>query len=159
MSTSIREPRSWEMCHLVDLAKLFFHEANLGGQWDEMGFHGYLNSLRGNGMLVPFVLVRDMEIVGCIVGCLSKQMMSKTILLEELFWYVKPEHRRGTGGIRLLDAFIKHAEEKADGVVMARLSAGQSQLHRYYGKLNFTEIETHYLKLWQSQQPSSSVPQ
>lgn len=146
--TSVRAVRPWELSRLVGIAHSFFLEANLGSEFDGDHLLRTLQDLREQRRLVAFVLVKEELVVGCIVGCTGQQMMSKAILLEELFWYVEPHSRGGTGGIRLLNMFIEHSRQHCDGVVMARLSAGQAKLHDYYGKLNFKEIETHYLKLW-----------
>lgn len=159
MNTNIRPCYSWDLPRLVELGRHFFNEAKIGSTFDPGGLLDHLQALRVSGKLVSFLLVIDRQVVGAIVGCLSKQMMSTAVLVEELFWYVLPDYRGGTGGVRLMKALMEHAEWHADGIVMARLTAGHTDLHRYYGKLNFTEIESHYLKLWQSPPHSSSEQQ
>lgn len=155
--TSVRPVRQWEIGELVRLGRLFHAEAALGGNFDATGLAEFLHNMRKLGNLVAFVAEKDdRTITGCIVGIRSKQMMTDVILLEELYWYVEPEHRGGTAGFRLLDAFVKHSKTgPCGGVVMARLSAGHDNLHRYYIRQELQEIETHYLRLWQSPQPSS----
>ena len=149
--TTIRPVRQWEIGELVRLGRLFHAEAALGGSFDATGLAEFLHNLRTSGNLVAFVAEGDDHtIIGCIVGVRSKQMMTDVVLLEELYWYVEPEHRGGTAGFRLVDHFIKWSKDnQCGGVVMARLSAGHDNLHRYYTRHLFKEIETHYLRLWQ----------
>ena len=140
MPTEIRPCRSWELPRLVELGRHFFDEAKIGSTFDPDGLLAHLNLLRTTDRLVAYVMAVDGVVVGAIVGCRAKQMMSTAVLVEELFWYVLPGYRGGTGGVRLMKALVEHAERHADGIVMARLTAGHTDLHRYYGKLNFTEI-------------------
>lgn len=153
---TIRPTRTWEYHWIIDLARQFHAEANLGGNFDPEGLLEFLKGLHEQRKLVQFIAVKGDEVLGCIVGVKSKQMMTDVVLLEELFWYVRPEHRGSRAGLLLIKRFAEGPEAlSAGGVVMARLSAGHDQLHRYYTRNNFKEIETHYLRLWQSPQHSS----
>jgi N-acetylglutamate synthase-like GNAT family acetyltransferase len=73
---------------------------------------------------------------------------SKVLMLHELAWYVKPEHRGGTTGHRLLKAYIEYGkEQKAAGRVQAfSLSKMPSSPKMKYDKYGFRQFDENWFQ-------------
>ena len=64
------------------------------------------------------------KIVGVIGGLSYPNVFNnKLIMLGELFWYVSKDYRGGLAGGKLLNAFLKEAEEKELNVVLSTLDS------------------------------------
>jgi GNAT superfamily N-acetyltransferase len=75
--------------------------------------------------------------------------MSRDVVAQELFWYVLPEHRSGSDGIRLLKDFKMWAKaQKASLFVMATFhqEGANETLSKLYESQGLKPIETHYLE-------------
>lgn len=73
---------------------------------------------------------------------------SKVLMLHELAWYVKPEHRGGTTGLRLLKAYIEFGKQlKAQGRVKAfSLSKMPSSPKMKYEKYGFKQHDENWFQ-------------
>lgn len=67
--------------------------------------------LRGSGRV--WIAERGGLAVGMLVSVLVPNVWNpKVVSLQELAWWVEPEHRHSTAGYRLAQAYIKYANEK-----------------------------------------------
>ena len=90
----------------------------------------------------------DGGVVGMVAAGVSPAYWNRNVLTgQELFWYVDPEHRTGTGG--LLMAALEDAM-KSRGVVLCSMSAEEGlrsgALHRLYRLRGYWPAERLFWK-------------
>lgn len=144
----VREIQPWELDKLVPLAERFHRESAIGGNFNAVRLLDVLYTQSGKGLLVALGIFDDDALHGCLVGHKADQFMTDVTLLSEILWYVEPEHRTDRAWVKALRLFEAAAMVDCDGLVVARLSAGNGKLHRYYEKQGYRDVETHYLKLF-----------
>lgn len=142
---SIRRLGPWEEEDLLPLAQQFHAEAAIGAEFHRAACLANWRSLPNR---VAFALFKEGELVGVLAGFIAPQFMTGVMLAQEMFWYVKPEHRGGTAGVRMFQEFEKWAtEQRAYGIVMASL-ADNPPVAELYKKRGYRHIESHYLKIF-----------
>ncbi len=92
------------------------------------------------------VAERDGHPVGFIAGFVTPHPFNPNIrTVTEQFWWVTPEARGSSAGLRLLDAFIREAEALADWVTIS-IEHGSPLNSRILEKRGFRPIDTQYLR-------------
>lgn len=85
----------------------------------------------------------DGKVVGLIAGIVSAKYFCSGKSLQEIVWFVHPDHR--TVGVRLLRAFEQLArDEGCDDVMLTHLEG--NDLSGIYEKLGYKRVQTTYLK-------------
>lgn len=142
---NIRRLGPWEEEDMLPLAEQFHTEANIGAEFHREACLANWQSLSTR---VAFAMFDGEELAGILAGFIAPQFMTGVMLAQEMFWYVKPEHRRGTAGVRMFQEFEKWAtEQRAYGIVMASL-ADNPPVAELYKKRGYRHIESHYLKIF-----------
>lgn len=142
---NIRRLGSWEEEDILPIAEQFHAEAQIGATFHR---EACLANWRSLGTRVAFGLFKGDDLVGVLAGFIAPQFMTGVMLAQEMFWYVKPEHRGSLSGVRLFQEFEKWATEKqAYGIVMASL-ADNPPVAELYKKRGYRHIESHYLKIF-----------
>ena len=98
---------------------------------------------------VLFVAKDDKDIVGFIGMALQMGPFCKELILaNELFWYVKPESRQSTAGLRLFNEASKWAKDMgADAIYFVAIEDDKvSDVSRIYKKKGFELIEHGYMR-------------
>lgn len=132
---------------LVEMGRNFFTEAGWGdvAEWkDEEGCNALVHMLQ-SGQLI-FIAKRGNEIVGMIGAIIYPLWFNASVkMAQEVFWYMKPEERNGTGSL-LLDALEKEA--KAQGVhALSMLSVEKlPSLDDYYIRRGYRPSEKTFIK-------------
>jgi GNAT superfamily N-acetyltransferase len=91
---------------------------------DKEGLCGVLG-----GFLIPF--------------CLNYQAK----VFQEVLFYIKPEHRKGTWALRLIKEMERYCGEVGcTHVLMAHLHGNNVNLSRVYERLGYRVMESQYLK-------------
>lgn len=109
----------------------------------ELGFQ-IVNS---NGLL-GLVAEENGEIIGFFLGIVQEQYFSKCLMSSDLLLYVKPQHRKGMAGYRLIKTYIQWAE--TFGVPRRNIALGQTAnidsiaVDRLYQKIGFFPVGTIY---------------
>ena len=143
---NIRRLGPWEEEDILPIAEQFHAEAHLGGTFDPSFCLAAWQSL--GTQRAAFAMFKDGQIVGVLAGFIAPQFMTGVMLAQEMFWYVKPEHRGSLSGVRMFQEFEKWATEKqAYGIVMASL-ADNPPVAELYKKRGYRHIESHYLKIF-----------
>lgn len=94
----------------------------------------------------------DNEIVGVLGGLCTPMFFSEEKVAIEAFWYVREDHRHGTGGFRLLEEFERWAKNVgAQYVHLAFMNKiHPEKMSEFYERRGYTKLETIYRKtLWQ----------
>lgn len=91
----------------------------------------------------------DDSLVGGIGGLLTPDLFDDRLCATEIFWFVGKTHRRGSGAIRLLDAYEQWAF--SSGAVECRLvylNGGEqdARLHALYERRGYRIRETGWAK-------------
>lgn len=145
----VTNPETQLIGFVDELGKGFFAEAKLPGK-----FH-VEHWLKQWGLLIRaklgfmWLLTHLSKPVGGLGVILSPDLCDGELVLQEAFWYVSPEHRGGTAGIRLLkevEAFGKEAG--AARIMMGRMHASDPEMkvHRLFGLMKYRPVETFYVK-------------
>lgn len=94
------------------------------------------------------VAIKDDEIIGCLGGFITPYWLNAlSIVFQEIMWYVKPEHRKGGTGVRMLKRSMEIAKDAgATHFVMAHTGTQANKLSKLYTKLGFVPLETQYIR-------------
>jgi hypothetical protein len=126
----------------------FFSEGGLPGKFHVEHFITVWRNLLNSGMGALWLAEADGKLFGGIGGILYPTMFSPQLSAVETFWYVEPNSRGGTCGIRLHKEFETWAALRgAKTVTMVHINGLMpDSLARYYMKHNYKPFETCYIK-------------
>lgn len=93
-------------------------------------------------------LYKGEELIGGLGGMIVPDLLDGRMCAHEMFWFMHPDHRTGTGAIRLLKHFERWgAIQGAVEVRMVHLVGNHDeQLKRIYEKLGYSCLEMCYRK-------------
>lgn len=118
----IRSANKWDFDALVHMLRQFNREANpvLCDHFDNEPYIRNLLTQIVSGRGILLVAEREDQVVGMAIGFISPTIWDPdALILNELAYYIQPEHRGGTLGYRLLDAYIRECESlKQQGRVL-----------------------------------------
>lgn len=128
----------------------FHDEKQIPGDFSLASFIHHWTTFFNSGMGTILGLWDDGRLVGGIGGLVTPDITSGHLIVSEMFWYVDPDARHGSGGIRLITAL--RAWGKAKGAVRFRmvhmLLPGESpetvRLGPIYERLGLRAIEVAY---------------
>ena len=98
---------------------------------------------------MSFVAEIDDQIVGFILGIIGPMWFVQRVRVAvELAWWVDPEHRNTTAGIRLLKAFESHATNMGvQYIAMSDLVVqGDTPVARLLGRMGYSVTERMHTK-------------
>ena len=89
------------------------------------------------------------DVIGVIGVIIFSSPIGNDLIANEHYWYVMPEYRKGTIGMRLLKKAIKWAESKGCTHFMGNASMLASDLHdnicSIYERIGMKKFETTYI--------------
>jgi predicted N-acetyltransferase YhbS len=152
MKGEIRKAQPEDLPALLDMGRDFFdHSANSAfTTFDENSLTATLIALM-SGVAGGSLLVAesDGEVVG-MAACVVFPFYANhsTLISQELFWWVKPEHRKGIGGA-ILDELEAEAKRKGAKIFIgANLSGERSAaFERLYRRRGYTPAENTHLRI------------
>jgi predicted N-acetyltransferase YhbS len=152
MKGEIRKAQPEDLPALLDMGRDFFdHSANSAfTTFDENSLTATLIALMsgvaGGSLLVAET---DGEVVG-MAACVVFPFYANhsTLIGQEMFWWVKPEHRKGIGGA-ILDELEAEAKRKGAKIFIgANLSGERSAaFERLYRRRGYTPAENTHLRI------------
>ena len=86
---------------------------------------------------------------GLIMGIIAPSLWcNKTLQLSEMAWYVKPEHRTGSLGYRLLKEYVKYGNElKESGrIKFFTMTKMPTSPDIKYNKFGFTKLDENWIQ-------------
>lgn len=116
------------------------NEKHYGQFWERA-----LTCVQGN----IFLLEDDSgNVAGGIGGLTHPDLLSGQLCAVELFWYVKPEFRKGLWPVRLLKEFERWAEKSGcRTVAMVYMQDSQPEkMKEFYERSGYRLQESHYIK-------------
>tara|TARA_B110000977_G_C10847845_1_gene404619 strand:- start:131 stop:577 length:447 start_codon:yes stop_codon:yes gene_type:complete len=101
---------------------------------------------------LSLVVELDKEIVGFFLGYVVEHFFGHELTAGDLCIYIKPEHRGGMTGARLIKRFDSWCQEKGVKEPLLGVSAGitPERTGRLYERLGYTEKLTVYKKPFKS---------
>lgn len=137
-----------DLSSLVEMGRAFFYEAKWDNlyKWDDDSARPVLEDFITNESAVVYVARKDDTIIGMACALLYPLWYNNAeIVAQELFLYVKPEHRRGVGHKLALKLEESAKEKGARAMVMGSVEAMPS-LEEYYRKCSYSPSERTYIK-------------
>lgn len=147
---TIRPLGSWEEEDILPIARQFYEESQVSTGTTVGGFSDErcLMNWRSFPLRHAVGLWEDGELVGVLAGFIAPQFMTGEPLAQEMFWYVKKEHRGALASIRMFEAFENWAAQcGCYGIMMASLSHAPG-VEALYKRRGYLHIESHHLKIF-----------
>jgi GNAT superfamily N-acetyltransferase len=145
----IRDATKEDADRLLEMGAAFFEEAGLherGVTFDPASFLQFCGYLSQNGIL----LVADSKdgVVGMIgVGVVPAYWNNAVTLAQECFWWVAPEHRKGTGSALLWEMERRATAKGAIlGAMVAEHGLRGDAVGRLYRAKGYAPAESTYWK-------------
>ena len=132
---------------LTILGEKFYPASGLNGTFRPGTFMTFISELLSRGIMALWASFDGDRMTGTIGMQISISLPDGVTTVEEVFWFVDPEHR-GTTGVRLFHAAEEWAKQSgAKRMVMARMLAGDSEkVGDFYERHNFKPLQTQYFK-------------
>lgn len=106
----IRQATKHDKTQVIQMMQLFRAESHIE-QYKDLDNIDYWNRLL-DSMLAGQGIIYIEDNVGLIMGIVMPTIWcDKTLVLNELAWYVKPEYRNTTVGYRLLKAYVDYGKQ------------------------------------------------
>lgn len=143
----IRQATKYDKTQIIEMMRLFRDETNIE-QFQDFNNEPYINRLLDNilaGMGVIFI--KDGK--GFIMALISHTAWcDKTFQMYELAWYVRPEHRGGTVGYRLLKTYVDHGNQlKAQGrIKIFTIGKMITSPNIKYEKFGFSKLDENWIQ-------------
>lgn len=85
--------------------------------------------------------------LGMISGLVTPHIYNPSCLVvQELFWWVLPEHRTTTAALKLLKAFEQEAKKQGADVIAMVSTVYTPTLDKVYKRYNYRPVESSYFK-------------
>lgn len=143
----IREATKYDKPQIIELMKLFRKESNIK-QYQGLDNEPYWNTLLDT-ILAGAGIIYIEDNVGLIMAIITPTIWcDKTFFMQELAWYVKPEHRNSSTGYRLLKKYVDYGNElKAQGrIAMFAMAKMVTSPDIKYGKFGFTKLDENWIQ-------------
>lgn len=129
---------------LCRMADRFVDEA-YGHGVDHAAFGAMIEHLMEDGCV--FMAEKDGEPIGAAAMMRAPKWFNPAIVIAmELFWWVEPEHRNGTAGMRLLNAMEEWAAQNHLQPAMCVVGLKTDHIKHLYKRRGYREIEACFLK-------------
>lgn len=143
----IRQATKQDKSQIIELMKLFRAESNIK-QYQNLDNEIYWNRLLDT-ILAGAGIIYIEDNVGLIMAIITPTIWcDKTLYMQELAWYVKPEYRNTTIGYRLLKKYVDYGNElKAQGrIAMFAIAKMVTSPDIKYGKFGFTKLDENWIQ-------------
>jgi len=138
-----------ELPSIVVLADKFFAETKLPDKFNQGAIENTLRTMMGLGVVEIWVDQDDGKIIGAAAILFGPDLHTGELTCNELFWYVFPEYRGKTSGLRLFFTLLDRAHKRnAKFMIMAALvdSPSFTSVCKLYKKCGFEPLEVLYRK-------------
>ena len=143
----IRKATKYDKTQIIEMMKLFRAESHIE-QYRDLDNVEYWNKLL-DSILAGQGIIYIEENVGLIMGIVMPTIWcDKTLVLNELAWYVKPEFRNTTTGYRLLKAYVEYGKQlKESGrIKMFTMAKMITSPDLKYGKFGFNKLDEIWIQ-------------
>lgn len=143
----IRQATKHDKKQIIDLMKLFRKESGIK-QYENLNNEDYWNRMLDTILAGAGVVFIEDE-VGLIMAIITPTIWcDKTLYMQELAWYVKPEKRNTSIGYRLLKKYIEYGNKlKQDGrIAMFAIAKMPTSPNIKYEKFGFTKLDENWMQ-------------
>jgi N-acetylglutamate synthase-like GNAT family acetyltransferase len=143
----IRQATKQDKPQIIELMKLFRAESNIK-QYQNLDNEPYWNRLLDT-ILAGAGIIYIEDNIGLIMALIAPTIWcDKTLYMQELAWYVKPEQRNTSIGYRLLKKYVDYGNElKAQGrISMFAIAKMVTSPDIKYGKFGFTKLDENWIQ-------------
>jgi hypothetical protein len=143
----IRKATKHDKTQVIQMMQLFRAESHIE-QYKDLDNVEYWNRLL-DSILAGQGIIYIEDGVGLIMGVVMPTIWcDKTLVLNELAWYVKPEHRNTTVGYRLLKAYVDYGKQlKQEGrIKMFTIAKMVTSPDLKYGRFGFSKLDEIWIQ-------------
>jgi GNAT superfamily N-acetyltransferase len=143
----IRQATKYDKTQIIEMMQLFRAESHIE-QYKDLDNVEYWNRLLDNIFSGQGIIYIE-DSVGLIMGVVMPTIWcDKTLVLNELAWYVKPEHRNTTVGYRLLKAYVDYGKQlKESGrIKMFTIAKMVTSPDLKYGRFGFSKLDEIWIQ-------------
>lgn len=143
----IRKATRQDKAQIIDLMKLFRAESNIK-QYQNLDNEPYWNKLLDT-ILAGAGIIYIENGVGLIMAIITPTIWcDKTLYMQELAWYVKPNFRNTSVGYRLLKKYVDYGNElKAEGrIAMFAIAKMVTSPNIKYEKFGFKKLDENWIQ-------------
>lgn len=133
---------------LQALGEAFVKEAKYPGTFKVEVFRKNWEMIFGQKMGAMWV-VRNGSIVGALGAIIHPDINDGELVAQEAFWFVAPEHRGGTAGIKLLAEFEAWAEMRGAARILSAhlMTSMPEKVAKVFERRGYYAGETAYIKV------------
>jgi hypothetical protein len=130
------------------LGPQFFDLGAVTGKFNSNWFLPTWDKTLRSGLGAMWIGFKGDEAIGVLGAVLHPCLFSGEIVATESFWFVDPNHRFGTAGVRLFHEFLVWAVQIGANRIQAGKIAGSmgEELEAFYQKQGFVRLETIFVK-------------
>lgn len=151
MIGAIREAEPKDLVAIIEMGREFFEQSGNGSftTFDESSFTttviGLMSGVGNGALLVAESEDKAVGVAAHVVFPFYANMATR--ISQELFWFVKPDYRKGIGAA-LLDELEADAKRKGADVFMSGAIAGlrDGAIARVYQRRGYKPIENSYIR-------------
>jgi N-acetylglutamate synthase-like GNAT family acetyltransferase len=143
----IRQATKHDKKQIIELMKLFRAESKIK-QYQNLDNEPYWNKLL-DIILAGAGIIFIEDDVGLIMAIITPTIWcDKTLQMQELAWYVKPEKRNTSIGYRLLKKYVEYGKElKEQGrISIFAIAKMVTSPDIKYGKFGFTKLDENWIQ-------------
>jgi hypothetical protein len=143
----IRQATKYDKTQIIEMMQLFRAESHIE-QYKDLDNVEYWNRLL-DSILSGQGIIYIEDNVGLIIGIVMPTIWcDKTLVLSELAWYVKPEHRNTTVGYRLLKAYVEYGKElkRSGRIKMFTIAKMVTSPDIKYGRFGFSKLDEIWIQ-------------
>ena len=131
---------------VIELGKQFYSLTGLKGEFHGNTFVDFWNELSKRGQCSTWIFRCGDTITGALGVIINMSLFDGKTIVEEMFWFVHPDHR-GTAGIKLFLAAQQWAKESgAARMMMGKMLTIENSVGDFYEKNGFRKLQTQYIK-------------
>jgi N-acetylglutamate synthase-like GNAT family acetyltransferase len=143
----MRQANKFDKPEIIAMLRAFRNESNIE-QYQKIENEEYIGQLLDSifaGRGIAFIEEGKGIIIGIIVPCIWDNTI---YVMHELAWWVKPEHRNGSAGSRLLLAYIRHCKELKEQkrIELFTLSKLAKSPDFDYSRLGFKKTDENWMQ-------------
>lgn len=111
-------------------------------------FKQFLEVVMANDIGGAFIAEQHGRIIGTLVYSVTAHPFTGVKSASEIAWYVYPDFRHTSAGVRLYRSFEKCMKEQGVKLLMMIYleNSMPDRLRRFYEKIGFEKVETNYVK-------------
>jgi GNAT superfamily N-acetyltransferase len=143
----IRQATKYDKTQIIEMMQLFRAESHIE-QYKDLDNVEYWNRLLDSILSGQGVIYIE-DGIGLIMGIVMPTIWcDKTLVLNELAWYVKPEYRNTTIGYRLLKSYVDYGKQlKQEGrIKMFTIAKMVTSPDLKYGRFGFSKLDEIWIQ-------------